>query len=480
MVAVRRSSARFRKPEKKEEDSPSDQGLEEIEKMLEDENDTDDGDSLVEMENEGAESSSSGDEDSDSDESEEEIEEMEEKEGDGETNDVLVNETDAAESDVGVEEDNMIGFEGEKCTFDLRNLLAINSHQVNTSALYKTKIKTAGKCTIDMTKGLNYANEGHLFDLATDGCAQLISGLWELETEKTDAGPLAILPGNFEIKIPRELPPPVPKQETKWEKFAKEKRIPLNQEKRSRKVWDESTQSWMYRTGFEKANNSNKEWPIMEVGGNDDPFEDPWERVRDAKRTKVDKNTENRMRNQEKAGFLTKGTTTRTMKAQKEVRKLGREGGNKDKKIPAGVPVDLRSNKVSGNVQSKNRGMELTKLALTATQRSTASLGKFDKMREGEPQRKKAMAGLERRKFVSATDNKVVQSEANKSMKVLGNVLKGGGKQKENAIRRGEFAQGETAYDYDYNDGLGASSFKKKKGRAGMGKMKKITKKRAK
>ena len=278
----------------------------------------------------------------------------------------------------------------------------------------------------------------------------------------------------------REQPPPQPKQETKWEKFAKERGIDLNKEKRSRKVWDETTQSWMYRTGYQKANNSNKEWPIMEVGGNDDPFEDPWERIRDAKRAKLDKNTENRMRNQERAGLLNKGTTTRTIKAQKAVRKAGREGGNEDKKIPAGVPVDLRPNKISTNVSAKKRGMELTKLALTATQRSTASLGKFDKMREGEPERKKAIEGLKKRKFVSATDKKVVQSEADKSLKLLGNVLNGGGRQKENAIRRGEYAKGETAHDYDYNDGLGASSFKKKKGRAGMGKMRKITKKRSK
>lgn len=277
-----------------------------------------------------------------------------------------------------------------------------------------------------------------------------------------------------------EQPPPAPKLETKWEKFAKERGIALNQEKRSRKVWDEVTQSWKHRTGYDKANNSSKEWPIMEVRRNDDPYQDPWERLRDEKRAKVDKNVENRMRNQEKAGFLAKGTTTRTMKAQKSLRKLGREGGDKDKQIPAGVPIDLRPTKTSANVNSKNRGMELTKLALTATQRSTASLGKFDQMREGEPERKKAMSGLKKRKFVSATDRQVVQSEAKKSMKVLDNVLKGGGKQRENAIRRGEFAKGETAHDYDYNDGLGASSFRKKKGRAGMGKMRKITKKRAK
>jgi hypothetical protein len=58
--------------------------------------------------------------------------------------------------------------------------------------------------------------------------------------------------------------------------------------------------------------------------------------------------------------------------------------------------------------------------------------------------------------------------------------MNGGGAAREKAKRNGSLARGETAYDYDFDDGLGASSFRKKKGRAGMGKLKKITKKRVK
>jgi len=55
-----------------------------------------------------------------------------------------------------------------------------------------------------------------------------------------------------------------------------------------------------------------------------------------------------------------------------------------------------------------------------------------------------------------------------------------GGAANVKAIRKGQMANVETAYDYEYDDGLGASSFRKKKGRAAAGKMKKMTKKRAK
>jgi len=213
----------------------------------------------------------------------------------------------------------------------------------------------------------------------------------------------------------------------------------------------------------------------MEVKRNDDPFDDPWEKARDAKKDRVDKNTMNKMRNAEKSGELERGTTSRIMKAKDYEREKGRAGGRLDMKnfsdIPAGVPMDMAE---------KQRGKDKTKLALLATQRSTASMGKFDQMRDGEPERKKAMAGLKKRKFESGTAKDGAKVEAKKSMKVLQNIISGGGRAKELAIRRGEHARGETGHDYEYNDGLGASKYKKKKGRAGIGKMSKVTKKMSK
>ena len=221
----------------------------------------------------------------------------------------------------------------------------------------------------------------------------------------------------------------------------------------------------MYRHGYQKANNDAAEWPIMEVKGNDDPYADPWEKLRDAKRARVEKNTENRMRNQEKAGKVAKGTATRVMKNLAASRKAGKAGGNKDRDgvLPSGVPVDLKANKVSGPIDSKKRGKESTVAALIATQRSTASLGKFDRVREGEPERKRALAGLKKRKFESGTDKKVVATESERGMKVLNAVMNGGGAAREKAKRNGSLAKGETAYDYDFDDGLGASTYRKKK-----------------
>jgi regulator of ribosome biosynthesis len=374
----------------------------------------------------------------------------------------------------------------EPYTFDLRNMLALNTDQLAMGSLYKKKKSGQGKeeIPLDPTRGSGLdVNEDYLLAKATDGCTQLIRALWELPMEASDAGRLATLPAYDEVRLPRAMPPPPPKQETKWEKFAKQKGIPLNKEKRSRKVWDEATGSWMYRHGYEKANKKENEWPIMEVGAKDDPYADPWEKQREEKRARVDRNIERRMKNEERAGNLAKGATNRTMKAREKAYKTGKEAGRKDSQsLPVGLPVDLNnSSDPNKSKDNKLRGKNSTLAALTAVQRSTASLGKFDKMREGEPERKKAMAATQKkRKFAGATDKKVLMSEGDSSMKILNAVMNGGGAAKAKAIRKGQLAKGETAYDYEFNDGLGASSFKKKKGRAGIGKMKKMTKKRAK
>lgn len=472
------STGKKSKPEKKEV-------VEEVEEVVEDEDDSD------QIESDG---SSDDDDDDGASESESESDgeedaaaalfkgPKEESESDDDSDgDENVDDTVASSS----------AQQPEAYTFDLRNMLAINTDQLAIGSFYDApaakKTKDANKkdleIPLDPTRGASLeVNEDYLLTKATEGCTQLIRSLWELPTEVSDAGPLVTLPTYNEIRLPRAMPPPPPKQETKWEKFAKAKGIPLNKEKRSRKVWDEASGSWMYRHGYEKANKKENEWPIMEVGANDNPYEDPWEKQREEKRTRVDRNVERRMKNEERAGNLTKGATNRSVKARQQNYEVGKEAGRKDSQsLPVGVPVDIKnSNDPRKAADNKLRGKRSTMAALSAVQKSTASLGKFDKLREGEPERQKALSMRKKRKFESPTDKKVILSEGQSSMKILNAVMNGGGVAKAKAIRKGQLAKGETAYDYEFNDGLGASSFKKKKGRAGAGKMKKMTKKRAK
>jgi hypothetical protein len=96
---------------------------------------------------------------------------------------------------------------GEPCTFDLRNLLALNAHQVDSKALYKGKPKSEPAVTIPASQtlvGVN-VNEDLLLEAATDGCSQLIAALWQLPIERSSAGPMVQLPTFDESRIPRSL-----------------------------------------------------------------------------------------------------------------------------------------------------------------------------------------------------------------------------------------------------------------------------------
>jgi hypothetical protein len=96
---------------------------------------------------------------------------------------------------------------GEPCTFDLRNLLALNAHQVDAKALYKGKPKAAPAVTIPASQnlvGIN-VNEELLLEAATDGCSQLIAALWQLPIERSSAGPMVQLPTFDESRLPRSL-----------------------------------------------------------------------------------------------------------------------------------------------------------------------------------------------------------------------------------------------------------------------------------
>mmetsp|Transcript_22121 Transcript_22121/g.50580 ORF Transcript_22121/g.50580 Transcript_22121/m.50580 type:complete len:372 (-) Transcript_22121:76-1191(-) len=348
--------------------------------------------------------------------------------------------------------------ETEACSFDLPNLVAINSRQVSTATLYGTESST-----------VSHPDEEYLLNKTFNAAQQLIAELWALPTAPSDAGPLAILegaPSTEVIDLPRELPPPQPKAQTKWEKFAKEKGI-VNS-KRERKVFDEITGEWAYRYGYGRVEGKDKEWPIMEVKGGKNPYADPWEEEREAKKRRVEKNLEGQLRNWERSGIIPQGSAGRVVRARATAREKGKDGHAKGSVIPSGLPVDMQKNSQKGKIGLSG--------ALRAAQSSTASIGQFDTMREGEPDRAVATK-MKRRKFEDGVSRTSSSLEKERNKKVLESVISGNATKSDRAKKDKKLARGETAHDYDFHDGLGEHNFKKKKGRAGVGKMKKITKK---
>jgi regulator of ribosome biosynthesis len=491
-MARRKAPTRKSKKEEVEEEEVSTSAsdvAEEGESGEEEDSDNDNSEEASDVHSEEEEQDDDDDDEEEAGSDEEMNSSDEEEESSGEESDGGDDESPDNADDVNTDS---VG-QNEQCTFDLGNLLSFNTHQVNAAELYRGDGKgnlnkewyDAKPPTIEATKATlpNPVNESMLLSKAAEGTTQLLRELWKLPTEKTDLGLLAKLP-HAETRLPRMLPPPPPKQLTKWEQFALQRGI-APKGKQSRKVFDEATGEWKYLTGSldNKANAGPESWPIIEVKKNDDPMQDPWEKLREEKKSRVSKNTESRMRNAERAGNLEKGSANRMLKNMKKQEKQKVLMRQKERErglvAPVGVPVDLNS---GGAEKRAQRGKPSTQLALKATQVSTASLGRFDKQIEGEPERQLKKNTKKRKLDPSTTGNtnkKFLQTEAQKSQDILSKVMNGS-KQKDRDVKKGKYAKGETAYDYDFDDGLGAGSFKKKKGRAGAGKMKKLTKRRIK
>jgi hypothetical protein len=165
------------------------------------ESDSEEEEEDVEEENKDSEEQDSSEEDS---EEEEEQDDEEEEDGSDEEED---NEQDKRAAANSLEISPMTSANGEQCTFDLRNLLGMNVHQISTAELYSTKTKKATSENLSIaptTLGVT-VNEDYILEKATDGCAQLVAALWQLPVERSDAGPMVFLPSYDEIKIPRAL-----------------------------------------------------------------------------------------------------------------------------------------------------------------------------------------------------------------------------------------------------------------------------------
>ncbi len=229
----------------------------------------------------------------------------------------------------------------------------------------------------------------------------------------------------------------------------------------------------------------------------DDPNADPWEARATEKKARVAKNALSRLSNEQRAGKApsAKAPSKATAKsAGKEERRLG--------VMKAGIPVDLPSGAAAlrdpgldgaaGAPKPKagQRGKEGTARALTLAQHSTASMGKFDVRRVGEPGMKRA-GGERRKNEANDTTPQGLAAEKERNAKLLGRVLAVAerpvkpnfrGKVGERIEARKRAREFHPLDDSPYENLGGGESgeYKKKKGRAAAGKIKKVTKKRAK
>ncbi|KAG5184542.1 ribosome biogenesis regulatory protein-domain-containing protein [Tribonema minus] len=328
--------------------------------------------------------------------------------------------------------------EAEDMSFDLRNLVAFNPHAVDAASLGSTAEE----------------RERALMERARMGVQQLMAKLFTLPSEPSNVGPVAHLPAEEVTQVPREKPLPKPRAETKWEKFAKEKGIKAK--KSSRMVWDEDHKEWRPNWGYKRGNDGVLDLPIVEHKSNADIMADPWTEARAAKKARVVKNL--------------------TQRAKNDMRSSG-------KNPMAGIPLDMMpaARGLAGSAGSRKRGRDSTRKALELAQASTASMGKFDSKRAGEPERKKGAGGVAaaaRQKFKPLVVKGGAKTEGEGALKILNSVMINRDKRKNKSAVAAETKSNFVAYDAI--EGNSSASNRKKKGRAAAGKATKVTKKRAK
>jgi regulator of ribosome biosynthesis len=205
-----------------------------------------------------------------------------------------------------------------------------------------------------------------LKDLAEKHVQTLFNSIFRLPTTAPDDGAqgrLAHLPEKEVLHLPRAKPVPKKRTLTKWESFAQAKGI--RKRKRSKLVYDEVEDDWKRRYGYKRANDDARDFAIEHKAG-DDPSIDPWTRMEMDRKERVAKNSKKKLANELRAAdgaHRVAGAIDLSSAVERKMPKRSQVRGRK------GVQEDHHVD-----------------VALRIAQRSTASMGEFDKLRRSEPE----------------------------------------------------------------------------------------------
>jgi len=213
-----------------------------------------------------------------------------------------------------------------------------------------------GELEVDLGNLLVFDHQNHPKNVppvqhARNAMQELFNQVFNQPAKQSEAGPVANLP-RPKTSIPREKPLPKDKPSTRWEKFAKEKGI--KKRKRERLIYDEETKDYLPRWGRNRANN-----PLDDI-------------------VKADRPAEMQKYGAEDPFILEKMKKQERVQRQKKREDINRRRAVADdaKDLPA--TVDITTN-------APRRQKHSIEKALQLAQKSTASLGRFDKLHSDEP-----------------------------------------------------------------------------------------------
>lgn len=201
--------------------------------------------------------------------------------------------------------------------------------------------------------------------------------------------------------LPREKPVPKEEVKTKWEKFREERGLPPRK-KRSRLVYDPVEKDWVPRwgKGSIKHRAEGDQWLMHEKPKHRESGLNPFEYAKAEKRQKLEKQKLAELKNKINKTAPSGGKTLKILdNSKKDSMKLREEGER--------------------NQLRKREHKSLMK-SLTLAQKSTASMGQFDKRlrNEAEPPKKQRPEKMkERRNIAELTQSRGAEKDRN--LKVL-------------------------------------------------------------
>ena len=289
----------------------------------------------------------------------------------------------------------------ENIFFDTRRLVVIDSNNIlnpknNEKELTETiMINKAKQNYIDFASSL--------FDILNKQQGE------EKEDLDYDKAPDELtLPENI-ITLPRSLPIPIPKPPTKWEKYKMEKGI--TQRKRSRMVYSEEVGDWVPRwgKGSIKQIQDSMNWVMEDKEEGVNPFEQKSNEKLIAKA----KQKKRQIKNEEFAKkYLAEKKGISNQINNNESEKISEPKQHISKKMRKAFKAQKEIQRL--NEDKKNLGKRLEQV-----QKSTRSMGNFDKKLKNEKE-----INLLKKKRVSKDILIDKSKEKSRDQRILDNILK--------------------------------------------------------
>ena len=291
----------------------------------------------------------------------------------------------------------------ENIFYDTRRLVIVDSNNILNQKNNEKELTE----TIMMNKAKqNYVSfASSLFDILSKQQGQ------EKEDLDYDKAPDELTLPEAIITLPRSLPIPVAKPLTKWEKYKQEKGIV--QRKRSRMVYSEEVGDWVPRwgRGSVKKIQDSMNWAMEEK----EPGVNPFEQKSNEKQLAKAKQLKRQMKNEEYAN--------KVLNSKKE----GNNNNNSNNNIinSKSEPKQKLSKKqrkalkAQKEIQKLNDDKKNLSKRLEQVQKSTRSMGNFDKKLKNEKE-----INLLKKKRVSKDILSDKKKEKSRDKRILDNILK--------------------------------------------------------